>query len=89
VANSAFGAVYNVVDRKAQPLVDTAGYAPFGLGYRRCAGEYITMEFIKEFLRKVWKDKISFARVDADKLGKAPVNPGTVLTDDIAFKKAK
>jgi hypothetical protein len=34
-------------------------------------------------------DKISFARVDADKLGKAPVNPGTALTDEIAFKKAK
>ena len=42
-----------------------------------------------QFLRKVWKDNISFARVDADKLGKTPVNPGTVLTDDIAFTKAK
>jgi hypothetical protein len=89
MTNSAFGAVYGVVDGQEQPLVDTAGYAPFGFGYRRCAGEYITMEFIKEFLRKVWRDKISFVKLDIENPGKAPVNPGTVLLDNIAFEKAK
>jgi hypothetical protein len=89
MTNSAFGAVYGVVDGKAQPLPDTAGYAPFGFGYRRCAGEYITMEFIKEFLRKTWKDKISFVKLDIEKPGKAPVNPGTVLADDIAFNRTR
>jgi hypothetical protein len=89
ITNSAFGAVYGVVDGKEQPLADTAGYAPFGFGYRRCAGEYITMEFIKEFLRKVWRDQISFVKLAAENLSKAPVNPGTVLLDNIAFKRAK
>jgi hypothetical protein len=64
-------------------------FAPFGFGYRRCAGEYITVEFIKEYLRKVWKDKISFVKLDLNDPEKVPVNPGTVLLDNIAFKKAK
>ena len=89
MTNSAFGAVYAVVDGKHQPLVDTAGYAPFGFGYRRCAGEYITMEFTKEFLRNVWNDQISFVKLDIENPNKVPVNPGTVLLDNIAFNKAK
>jgi hypothetical protein len=38
ITNSTFGAVYPRVDDKAYPLCDTAGYAPFGFVYRRCAG---------------------------------------------------
>jgi cytochrome P450 len=89
VTNSAFGAVYGELDGKAYPLVDTAGFAPFGFGYRRCAGEYITVEFIKEHLRKVWKEKVSFVKLDLQDPEKMPVNPGTVLFDNMAFKKAK
>src|SRR5262249_12318733 len=89
VTNSAFGAVYAELDGKAYPLADTAGYAPFGFGYRRCGGEYITVEFIKEFLRAVWKNNISFAKLDLKDPSKVPVNPGTVLNDDITFMKAK
>jgi cytochrome P450 len=85
VTNSAFGAVYAVVEETAHPLCDAAGYAPFGFGYRRCAGEYITVEFIKEFLRAVWNRKISFVKLDLDAPEKVPVNPGTVLNDEIAF----
>ncbi len=85
VTNSAFGAVYAVVGDTAHPLCDTAGFAPFGFGYRRCAGEYITIEFIKEFLRAVWHGQISFVKLDLAAPGKVPVNPGTVLNDDIAF----
>ncbi|MEV0705464.1 hypothetical protein AB0I53_47180 [Saccharopolyspora sp. NPDC050389] len=50
LTNSAFGAVYGLADSTAYPLCDTAGYAPFGFGYRRCAGEYITVEFFKDLL---------------------------------------
>jgi hypothetical protein len=64
MTNSAFGAVYSEIDGIAHPVIDTAGYAPFGFGYRRCAGEHITVEFIKEFLRVVWKDKLSFVKLD-------------------------
>jgi hypothetical protein len=55
--------------------------------YRRCAGEHMTMEFIKEYLRKVWKDKISFVKLDIAKPDQVPVNPQTLLNDDIAFKR--
>jgi cytochrome P450 len=89
MTNSAFGAVYSEINGKAVPLVDTAGYAPFGFGYRRCAGEQLTVEFIKEFLRHVWKEKVSFSKLDIPVASKQPVNPGTVLNDDIAFNKAK
>jgi hypothetical protein len=87
MTNSAFGAVYSEIDGKPHPVVDTAGYAPFGFGYRRCAGEHLTMEFIKEYLRKVWKDKISFVKLDIGEPEQVPVNPQTVLNDDIAFKQ--
>ena len=89
MTNSAFGAVYSVIDGTAHPVCDTAGYAPFGFGYRRCAGEHVTVEFIKEFLRKVSRDKITFVKLDLENPEKVPVNPGTVLNDDIAFKKAE
>jgi hypothetical protein len=39
-------------------------------------------------LRKVWRDKISFVNVDVADPDKVPVNPRTVLLDDIAFKRA-
>ena len=47
------------------------------------------MEFIKEFLRKVWKDKISFVKLDLEDPEKVLVNPRTVLNDDVTFKKAQ
>ncbi len=87
VTNSGYGAVYGVVDGKTYPIIDTAGYAPFGFGYRRCAGEYLTVEFIKEFLRAVWNAKLTFVKLDLQAPAKIPVNPGTVLDDDIAFQK--
>jgi cytochrome P450 len=89
MTNSAFGAVYSEIDGAPHPVVDTVGYAPFGFGYRRCAGEHLTVEFIKEFLRAVWKGKISFVKLDIEKPGQVPVNPRTVLNDDIAFRRAK
>jgi cytochrome P450 len=89
MTNSAFGAVYSEIEAAPHPVVDTAGYAPFGFGYRRCAGEHLTVEFVKEFLRKVWSDKISFVKLDARAPGQIPVNPRTVLNDDIAFRRSR
>ena len=60
ITNSVFGAVYPRVDDKAYPVCDTAGYAPFGFGYRRCAGEFLTVGFFKDLLIKVWSEKIDF-----------------------------
>jgi cytochrome P450 len=89
MTNSGFGAVYSEIDGVPHPVIDTAGYAPFGFGYRRCAGEHLTVAFIKEFLRAVWRDEVSFVKLDIEKPGQVPVNPRTVLNDDIVFKKGK
>ncbi|MEU8081773.1 hypothetical protein AB0B31_40715 [Catellatospora citrea] len=87
MTNSVFGAVYSEIDGTPYPLADAAGYAPFGFGYRRCAGEQLTIEFIKQMLHKVWQDKITFVDLHLDSPAKMPVGPGTVLEDDIGFTK--
>jgi cytochrome P450 len=89
VTNSAFGTVHGVVDGTAYPLCDTAGYAPFGFGYRRCAGEQLTTEFLKEFLRTVWRDGIEFVRLDLEHPEKLPVSPRNLIDDNIGFQRAK
>lgn len=88
ITNSAFGADYSEIEGVAHPVVDTSGYAPFGFGYRRCPGEMLNVEFIKGFLRKVWNEKISFAKLDIENPGKAPIFGRVILDDNIAFTKS-
>src|SRR5829696_6391791 len=87
LTNSAFGAVYSVIDGEAYPVCDDAGYAPFGFGYRRCPGELLTVEFVKDLLRKVWAEKIEFRRLNIADAKPLPVAPNMVVKDDIGFKK--
>jgi cytochrome P450 len=87
ITNSPFGADYPVVDGVAHPVADTAGYSPFGFGYRRCPGELMTVEFMKEFLKRVWAEKISFVTLDIENPDLVPTNPKNVLVDNIAFTK--
>jgi cytochrome P450 len=87
MTNSGYGAVYTVVDGTAFPVVDTAGYAPFGFGYRRCAGERFTVEVIKDFLRTVWQDRIEFVTLDLETPEQLPLGPGTIISDTIAFRR--
>lgn len=87
LTNSGFGTVYPVVDRQPYPIVDQAGYAPFGFGYRRCAGEWLTIDVFKDVLRRVWRDDIEFARLAPERPEQLPVGPGTVITDDIGFNR--
>jgi cytochrome P450 len=87
LVNSGYGAVYSEVDGTPHPVCDTAGYAAFGFGYRRCPAEHLSVEFVKEFLRRVWQDGISFERLDVEVPEQVPVNPGTVA-DDITFRRA-
>jgi len=89
ITNSAFGAVYARVDDKAYPVCDTAGYAPFGFGYRRCAGEFLTVGFLKDLLRKVWSEKIVFIRLNIDNPELLPVGPHTVVPDNIGFRRSR
>ena len=87
ITNSPFGADYPEIDGVAHPVADTAGYSPFGFGYRRCPGEQMTVEFIKEFLKHVWAKKLSFVKLDIENPDLVPTNPKNVLIDNLAFIK--
>ena len=64
ITNSGFGTVFVVADGRSYPVCDYAGFAPFGFGYRRCPGEKLTYLVFGDFLRKVWRDKIVFRKLD-------------------------
>lgn len=88
MTNSTYGAVYGEVEGQAYPVCDTAGYAPFGFGYRRCAGELLTIEFLKAFLRTAWREHVSFVTLDLEAPEQIPVSPHTVIADTISFTRA-
>jgi cytochrome P450 len=88
VQNSAFGTVYGIVDGTPLPVCDYAGFAPFGFGYRRCPGEQLTTQVVADFLRKVWKDKIEFDRLDIAGLGSVPIGGAGLVSDNIGFTRA-
>ncbi|ATM94490.1 Uncharacterised protein [Yersinia frederiksenii] len=87
VTNSGFGTVFGVVDGKAKPVCDYAGFAPFGFSYRRCPGEQLTIQVFEDFLRKVWRDKIVFNKLQLAKPGRVPIGPNAVIDDDIGFSR--
>jgi len=87
IVNSAFGAVFGVVDGKPLPVCDHAGYAPFGFGYRRCPGEQLNIEVFGDFLRKVWAEKIEFEQLNTPNPAKIPIGPVTVIDDAIGFRR--
>jgi cytochrome P450 len=86
--NSGFGTVYGVVSGTPIPVCDHAGFAPFGFGYRRCPGEQFTIRVFEDFLRKVWKDKIQFEKLDIVNPVPLPVGPAVVAGDNVGFQIA-
>jgi cytochrome P450 len=87
VTNSGFGTVFGLVDGRPQPVCDYAGFAPFGFGYRRCPGEQFTIQVFEDFLRKVWRDKIAFHKLNLANPARVPVGPNAVIDDNFAFSK--
>jgi hypothetical protein len=88
LTNSGFGTVFANVDGKSLPVCDHAGFAPFGFGYRRCPGEQLTINVFEDFLRKVWRDKIVFRKLDLPSPGEVPIGPNTVIADDLGFTRS-
>jgi hypothetical protein len=88
ITNSGFGTVFGVVDGKSLPVCDYAGFAPFGFGYRRCPGEQLTIQVFEDFLRKVWRDKIVFRKLNLANAGQVPIGPTAVIEDDLGFARA-
>ncbi len=87
INNSGFGTVYGIVDGKPLPVCDYAGFAPFGFGYRRCPGEQLTIQVFEDFLRKVWKSKIEFQKLDIANPEPLPIGPTTVIGDNVGFTR--
>ncbi len=87
MANSGFGTVFGVVDGKPLPVCDYAGFAPFGFGYRRCPGEQLTMQVFEDFLRKVWREKITFHSLHLPNPAPVPIGPNAVIDDNISFAR--
>jgi hypothetical protein len=87
ITNSAFGTVFGVVDGKPLPVCDYAGFAPFGFGYRRCPGEQLTIDVFADFLRKIWREKITFRKLNLPNPGRVPVGPNAVIDDDFGFTR--
>jgi hypothetical protein len=88
LTNSGFGTVFASVDGKGLPVCDYAGFAPFGFGYRRCPGEQLTINVFEDFLRKVWRDRIVFRKLDLPSPGEVPIGPNTVIADDLGFTRS-
>jgi cytochrome P450 len=86
--NSGFGTVYGIVDGKPLPVCDYAGFAPFGFGYRRCPGEQLTIQVFEDFLKKVWKDKIEFEKLNIASPETLPIGPATVIGDNVGFARS-
>jgi hypothetical protein len=87
MANSAFGTVFGIIDGKPLPVCDYAGFAPFGFGYRRCPGEQLTIQVFEDFLRKVWREKITFHSLNLPNPRRVPIGPNAVIDDNIAFAR--
>lgn len=87
IHNSGFGTTYGIVDNKALPVCDHAGFAPFGFGYRRCPGEQLTIQVFEDFLRKVWKSGIEFQKLDIANPEPLPIGPTTVIGDNVGFTR--
>jgi hypothetical protein len=87
VTNSGFGTVFGVADGKSLPVCDYAGFAPFGFGYRRCPGEQLTINVFEDFIRKVWRDKIVFHKLNLANPGQVPIGPNAVIEDDLGFSR--
>jgi cytochrome P450 len=83
--SSGFGTVHGLLDGAPLPLVEEAGYAPFGFGYRRCAGEWLTVDFVKDVLRVAWAEDLDFLRLPVEDPQPLPVGPVVVIEDDLGF----
>jgi Cytochrome P450 len=87
ITNTPFGTVYGERDQIPMPILDYPGYAPFGFGYRRCAGELFTVEVFKDLIRTIISEKLVFRSVTAAPT-KVPVGPFLVIDDRMGFFRA-
>jgi len=88
LTNSGYGTVYPVVDGQACPVVDDAGYSPFGFGYRRCPGEQMTVMVIEDFLTELWtaeRLKARLVKLQLSQTEMVAVGPLAMVADNIGL----
>jgi hypothetical protein len=85
LTNSIFGTVYPVVNGTPTPICDYAGYAPFGFGYRRCPGELLNIQVMRDLLTIVWNAKLTFTKLSIKDPKMVPVGPLLVVPDVYGF----
>ena len=94
VTNDAFGSVHGTHGGRTEPVLEYAGYAPFGYGYRRCPGELLTVEVIKDFLRKVHAEGIEFHKIGFDgdqatlEVERIALGVANMVRNDVTFSRA-
>ena len=77
MANSAFGTVSGWSTASRCRFATTPDSRHSGFGYRRCPGEQLTIQVFEEFLRKVWRDKITFRSLNLPKPRQVPIRVQT------------
>ena len=45
----------------------------------------MTIQVFEDFLRKVWRDKIVFRKLNLAITGQVPIGPTAVIEDDLGF----
>jgi hypothetical protein len=48
----------------------------------------LTIDVFEDFLRKVWRDKIVFRKLDIASPGAVPIGPNTVIEDNLGFTRS-
>ena len=69
-------------DGKSLPVCDYAGFAPFVLRIPTVPGKQLTIQVFEDFLRKVWRDKIVFRKLNLANSSQVPIGPNAAIEDD-------
>jgi hypothetical protein len=62
--------------------------APCDAGLFRCPGEQLTIQVFEDFLRKVWRGKITFRSLNLPNPRQVPIGPTAVIDDNITFARS-
>jgi hypothetical protein len=47
----------------------------------------LTIQVFEEFLRKIWRDKIVFRKLNLTGPGQVPIEPNAVIEGDLGFSR--
>jgi hypothetical protein len=79
-----------IVERRTVLKGGAAAFGMLGSGASasRCPGEQLTIQVFEDFLRKVWRDKIVFRKLNLANAGQVPIGPTPVIEDDLGFTRS-